>query len=408
MYDRQRGAVSLMWVIAFGVITLLSVGYAFLSQQKVSELETSLATERSKSTKLNNDLTAKNQEALDLAEVVGWAGSGIGAASEPTAIRSSLEELTAVFPTAQTNKPTTLEGLKDHLITDYNASQTQIRNLTSEVEQLRNDLEARQNESRAALQEKDGTIRDLNRQLETESNNANTNISELERQRNALRSQLQDNERDISELRTRREEDLREATQEMQTLQTRNNILSERLNQVERRAGTADGSVLSVSGELMKGWIDRGRLHRIRPNMAFDVRSPLTGKSKGHIRVTAVEDRRAQFEILDQADGFDPIAEDDDIFNAVYDPERELVAVLLGSSFGQYTESDMAVELGQVGVKVQSEVGREVDYLILGTPFFDPDTGDRLEWSANDTFKAAESAAVQVLPLREAMDWLGL
>jgi hypothetical protein len=108
------------------------------------------------------------------------------------------------------------------------------------------------------------------------------------------------------------------------------------------------------------------------------------------------------------ADRFDPIASDDLILNAVYDPARTPVAALLGNGFSQFSEGDMKVKLGEVGIATVIEVTNEVDILILGTPFFDEDTGEMIPWADHEAYKLAQSLSVKVVPFRDAMVWLGL
>ena len=132
-----------------------------------------------------------------------------------------------------------------------------------------------------------------------------------------------------------------------------------------------------------------------------------TGAVKGRIKVVNVEENRAEAEILAQTDKYDPIRTDDVILNAVYDPNRTPVAVLLGNGFGRYSANDMKSMLQEVGVEVREEVSNETDYLLIGTPFFDEETGDVLPWETRDEYKAAQSFSVEIIPLRDWTQWLG-
>ena len=109
----------------------------------------------------------------------------------------------------------------------------------------------------------------------------------------------------------------------------------------------------------------------------------------------------------DQDRCLDPIRTDDVILNPVYDPERQPVAVLLGNGFGRYNANDMKSMLAEVGVQVREEISNESDMLLLGTPFFDDETGEVVPWESQDAYKAAASYSVQVIPLRDWTQWLG-
>ena len=86
---------------------------------------------------------------------------------------------------------------------------------------------------------------------------------------------------------------------------------------------------------------------------------------------------------------------------------REIVAVLLGNGFGRYNANDMKSMLAEVGVTVREDVSIEADILLLGTPFFDEETGEMVPWDARDEYKAAQSFSVQIIPLRDWTQWLG-
>lgn len=111
---------------------------------------------------------------------------------------------------------------------------------------------------------------------------------------------------------------------------------------------------------------------------------------------------------MNVADRFNPIGSGDKVRNAVFDRNRTPVAVLLGQGFGRYSAADMKAKLAEVGIAVVEEVGVETDYLLLGTPFFDEETGEMLPWSGQDSYKVAQGMSVEIVPRRDWLAWLGL
>jgi len=404
MTHRQRGAaqVGMIGLILAVVIALVSILFAYLQMQEVAKLETQLTTVKSTATQADARTEAYIVKLRAITDVVGFGQDE----PNPTAIQASIDELANTFPGAADSK--TLQAVVGTTVVDYNAAQRQNRDLAGQVSQLRNDLTARQRETTAAIGEKDTRVRELERELEDTKTSFNTQVLDLERQRDGLRDQVRELDSQVSELRTQMDDSARAGARSLANVSQRNKILSERLNSVERRSDEPDGLVLSASAELGQAWVDLGRTERLRAGMEFDVHDPRTGAAKGRIKITQVGDRRSAADILAQGDRFDPIGPDDTIRNAVYDPNRTPIAVLLGNGFGRYSGEELRTMLGEVGIRVASEISNDVDYLILGTPFFDAETGDLVPWSTNEIYKAAESAAVQVLPLRDAMDWLGL
>ena len=68
----------------------------------------------------------------------------------------------------------------------------------------------------------------------------------------------------------------------------------------------------------------------------------------------------------------------------------------------------MAAMLAEVGIRVNEDVTNEADLLILGTPFFDEDTGEVIPWNHHDSYKAAQSLSLEVVHRRDWTGWLGL
>ncbi|TAH38874.1 MAG: hypothetical protein EYC70_03295 [Planctomycetota bacterium] len=386
---------------------MFALVFGFMQAQTKTEAETKATESDTRLREADTLRQAEIDKRLEITKVVGFAGEAAGASTDPAAVNRALEEAKATF-SASGKQAKNLQQALAAGITDYNGLLAQNRDLTQQVEQLRNDLSSRQREFATALTEKDGTISQVRSELEDTRNSTNTQIVDLERQRDALREQVREGEQQISALRTQMDDAVRTASSENQRLLQRNNILSERVSSVERQQASPDGSVLTVSVELGRAWIDRGRLDRIRPGMQFEIRGASSGRTKGSVRVNSVEDRRSQVEILSQADPFDPISPDDAIYNDLYDPGRTPVAALLGNGFGKMSSEEMKNMLTQVGIRVEPEVTAETDYLILGTPFFDPDTGELIPWASQEPYKAAESLSVQIVPYRDATAWLGL
>ena len=406
MTGRNRGAaqVSVMWVIALCVILVFVVIFAYTSQQSAADWELA-----------HQDAVADRQAALDrenatneahvtLSKNIGFV-EGAQGTSAPNAVSAALGEAASVFGVPDAAN---IESLLPAATAAYQKALTEKRDLESTVAQLRSDLDARNAAHRTALSEKDSRINDLSSQLEDTTNSLNQRNFDLESQRDSLRQQVSDQDGQIAQLRSQLLDQARGFENEKEVQLQRAAILSERLNKVERRAAGPDGSVLAASASLKKAWIDRGRLDRIVPGMEFAVHHAETSALKGRIKVVNVEEKRPECTILATLNQFDPIGEDDEIRNAIYDPSRQPVAVLLGNGFGRLSATDMKNKLKEIGILVAEQVTNEADYLILGTPFFDEDTGEVVDWSSRSEYRLAEENALTIVPLRDAMAWLGL
>ncbi|MCP4093770.1 MAG: hypothetical protein GY747_10010 [Planctomycetes bacterium] len=408
MSQSNRGAaqVSLMWVIAFAVIMLMSLGFAFLQNSERAKLQGRLDTAVSNEKVAKDELSTLKQTRSEEFLSIGWSDEG-GSTISMEALAAAKQEYITRLGLDGTNI-TTMSDLAAPVFAKYDELVGQRDALQTEVNQLRNDLDARNTASATALNEKDSTIDGLRRDMEDQANTKDSQIVDIERTRDALRDQLRERESEITTLNSLIDQQARDAASQLAILSQRNDILSSRLNSVARRADTADGSVLAVNDDLGRAWIDRGSKDRITVGMTFEVRNANTNAVKGKLRITSVEEGRAEANVLSQVDQYDPVRPDDVILNAVYDPSRTPVAALLGNGFGKYNANDMRSMLQEAGIEVREGVSSETDFLLLGTPFFDEETGDMINWDSNDSHKAATSLSVSVIPMRDWSQWLGL
>ncbi len=402
----QAGAaqVSLMWVIVMAVLLVFAGIFAYASLDKSAALQEELDASRAEVQSWQSQVADLNRQLTALSLKIGFTDGASDTHVSPEAI--ALDTFKAVFPSAASAP--NVQELLNAAVTDYNALSTRLQNARNEITELRNTLNEREDELTQLTREKDSQIADLRRDLEDTRTQLNNQIVDVERERDALRDTVRELNTRVSDQTAQIAELTQQYEKALQDLQLRAAVLGDRLNHVERRAATPDGTVLSSSSAVGKAWIDLGRRNRLRSGMEFEVKDPLSGEYKGRLRVDQVEEKRSSCSILEEVDRYDPIGPDDLLFNEIYDPSRTMVAVLLGNGFGRYSENDMKTMLAEVGVETRGEVSNEVDILILGTPFFDPDTGEVLPWSSQDAYKAAESLGVVVVPFRDAMAWLGL
>ena len=410
MTQSNRGAaqVGLMWAIALLVVALVSIFLAYSATSRVTETNDQLASANSQITTLKGEMETMRIKDSDVGKAIGWQPANDSIAlPQLGAVQDSLAELGAIFPSVATDA-SVLQSALPGAIADYKASQTRVSDLEQQVAQLRADLEARQTESDNALSEKDSKISDLEGQLQDTTTSLNDNLLDTERQRDALRDQYQQLDEQHSEMVAQKDAEILQVRNASLNLKQRNDILSNRLNGVMRRVDSADGAVLTSNAKISKAWVDLGRVDRLAAGLQFEVLDKTTGAVKGRLQVSKVEEERAECDIVNTADRFNPINSGDKIRNAVFDRNRTPVAVLLGQGFGRYSAADMKAKLAEVGIAVVEEVGVETDYLLLGTPFFDEETGEMLPWNGQDSYKVAQGMSVEIVPRRDWLAWLGL
>lgn len=408
MSQSNRGAaqVSLMWAIALLLIALVSVFLFYSTSGKLKEAEDTLATETARLNGLIETEKDGRLAGVDVSKIAGWQPSPTELSSTDL-MKNAIQQLGTVFPNVDPTAAS-IDITLPAVISDYNASVARVADLEQQVAQLRADLDARQTENATAVSDKDDRISELEGELEDTRNNMNGQIVDLERQRDALRDQYRELDDLLTQTVAEKDAEIAAVRAGSATMKQRNDILSSRLNDVARRADTPDGSVLTANANINKAWIDLGRDQRVAPGLQFEVLDQATGAVKGRLQVASVEEARAEAVILNTVDKYNPIASGDQIRNAVFDPNRSATAVLLGNGFGAYSADDMKIKLAQVGIQVVDDVTIETDYLLLGTPFFDEETGDIVSWEQQDSYRAAQGLSVEVVPRRDWLSWLGL
>lgn len=408
MSQSNRGAaqVSLMWVIALTVIALVAGLFAFLQNgefTKANDDLASLQTQLEAEKQISQDL---RQEKRDLSMAVGWRGDT--EFMNLAAISASREELMREFGMDAANP--TLRAYSDLIgpaITQYRQAVTERDAALAESARLRSSLDAKESSTRTALADKDRTLAELRQEKVDQEASLQRQILDLERARDAVGDQFSSLQKQFAEQSTVFDQRERELRAEVAKYQQRNSILSDSLNSVSRRATEADGSVLTAAADIGVVWLDRGHNQRVTPGMEFEIRNATTKAVKGRVRVQRTEENRSEAKILTVSDKYDPIRTNDLIFNAVYDPNRTPVAALLGNGFGRYDADDLRAMLKAVGVEVRDGVSNETDLLLLGTPFFDEETGDMMPWENTDEYKSAMALSVEVIPMRDWTQWLG-
>jgi hypothetical protein len=406
MSQSNRGAaqVSLMWVIALAVIALVAGLFAFLQSSEATKLQEALTAAQSTVATEQQTVTDQRLARRDLSQVVGFKGDG--EFTDPQAVAAARDEVVRVFELDPQNVRS-YSDVQGPAVLRFQQVSPERDEALAEAGRLRGDLAAREAAVRAALDANTKALADARREKDELQTSLNSQIVNIERERDAARDQFTAANNQLSSLRTQSDQQQRELRNEIAKFQQRNSVLSDRLNAVDRRAPTADGAVLSSAPDLGMVWIDRGFSDRVTAGMEFDVRNASTNALKGRVKIKRTEASRSEAVVLNQADKYDPIRTDDLLYNAVYDPNRTPVAVLLGNGFGRYSAADLGALLGEAGIEVREEVTSEADYLLLGTPFFDEETGDMVPWESHDAYKSAAALSVEVIPLRDWTQWLG-
>ena len=308
---------------------------------------------------------------------------------------------------AGTDTPT-LETLIQPLL-DRIAEENAAKDLAAgERDTARSQLESERSSKRTIQSGLEDEKRELETRITDIESSSQAAQDELESQVARLRENVNDLDAQNRELRNEISGLERTALQSTREHVARVNNLKERLRPFdEPLASLPDGEVVSVSDELPLGWIDIGARQRLAVGTSFDVfdGDPGARRFKGRCHVTSTERNRAEVEITDVVDRFDPIVAGDILVNPLYDPNGERNAVLLGRFDGLHSQNDLGVLLEGIGVHVQSDLDLTTDFLIVGGELYTDEEGEPLETptqpSEMSAYRDAQAAGVVILPISD-------
>ncbi len=408
MNRSRRGAarVHVIWLVAFLVLFIIGVVMAWSASG-----EAEMFRQRAEATaKQNAEISERDQASAEarvrLSEIVGWSPADAAAAN------TNLEQLKLSFGDWKANFPNMGDDIKTIELAlpkakdAYLSQQRTIATLNDSVRTLEGEKESMERGLRDALRGKDQEISSLQKQVADEQNTSAQRQAELESRVASLQSQRNELDAQLREARNTIEANNRKFEDERVAAQTRMKAITKALA-FQREPEAADGKVLSVSKDLALGWIDIGSNQRLARGTRFRVVSGKVGsqKLKGWAEVTNVQPTMAEVTFMNVADRFDPIVEGDVVFNPVFDPKSERTAVLCGRFSGQFNETELKVLLSNMGITVQSALGPDTDYLIVGAELFVDADGQALEtpMPPNElpVYKNAESQGTQIVPIKD-------
>lgn len=409
----QRGAarVNIVWLIVLLVGMLVGIVYGFLSNDEAATANLAAEEARSKEAKAIADLTEVDSEVRAISELVGFYDEAGGAVrSNPESMAEGLSTLRNALPDMDPSVVNTFEKAVASAIKSYNQRVAEVSQLKGEVDQLRNDISAKEQETRSLASEKDRRITELESQLRDAEQAAADRQSELEGQLATARDSLRESDTSLRESRDKNEEDLRTASQEEEKLRTRLREQGKKLDFL-KSPEAADGTVLAISKDLQMGWIDLGANNRLARGTRFRVvdAEPGSLRVKAWAEVTRVNATMAEVLFTDQIDPFNPIVEGDYVYNPVYDPKGGRDAVLVGRFSGTFNEKELGMVLADIGVTVQDAIDERTDYLILGQELYVDADGEPLEDPLQPTelpeYKEAEARGIVVVPLKHIREY---
>ena len=406
-HNSQRGAanISAIWFIA---VLVLFFGTAFLAYQ-AGEARTNAETRQADAETASKAADAKyeleSNANIEKSRIFGFVPEGSLKSSGDNA-----KEALRIFKDAVGPLPgvgDTFEEVIAAVPPKFAALLQQITVLEGQVADLRNQVTSAQATNDATLSTKDAEIRQAAQALQDAIDAANRERGTLEDQIASLRNTNQELTGDMNAAKALRDEAERNLVTAKNESQTQIGILTSEIKNIAGITKTTqdkDGEVLEASSALGIAILDLGARDKVSRGMVFTVISGRPGSElvKGSVEVIDVGELSSTGKVFGLSDPNDPIVQGDVLYNPVFQPGAEQNAVLAGRFGGSWTESDLRMLLGDIGITVQSTLDKSTSLLIVGEPLYtDPDTDEALEdpipVSELEVYKNAESTGVQIV-----------
>lgn len=417
MNSSTRGAarVSIVWIIAAGVLVLVALAFGFVQssdlgnatkEQEAAELAQAAAEEQA-------DTLSK--EVRSLSEAIGWYDrENANPRSDVEAIQAGLASLKGTFSDLG-DSATDMEKAVPAMIAAYNTRGETIAELRSQLKQKDGEIKAARDAASQTASNKSDELRKVTEEASDAAKTSESTVAELERRVNQLTSQNSDLDLELRRERQSHADTKRTHTKELATYRTRLTQMGDTLAFTQPgNAELPDGEILAVSDQLNIGFINRGTRDRVARGMRFQVVSATPGDSrvKAWAEVIETSPDTAKVQFSDLRDSFDPVVTGDHLVNELYDPEGGRNAVLVGRFDATYNRKELELLLDDIGITVQPAVSATTHYLIVGSEMWMDENGDMLDEplqpSEMPEYKDAEALGVHVVPLQNVREFFSV
>ena len=412
MNPSTRGAakVSIMWMISVGVVALVALTLAIVSNGDVTKAQDAQKAAQAAEAKANEARTQAITDLQNLSVAVGWNGeSGLDNTSL-TAMAEAKTLLRDNFDIPESDE--TFEAMLPKLVAEVNKA----RQIAKDAEAAATAARQAQDRSRADLSQitstKDATIDDQKKALADAQSGFDDIESNLSEQLSSANDRVRELEEEIASIKAESRRVARDFQGQIKDLNAKNSNLAELTQPLRAPANLVpDGQILQVSQDLPLAWIDLGATNRLVLGTRFTVEGGNLGARhlKAWAEVIEVQKDMAKVRLFDQVDKFDPVVEGDYLVNPIYEPTGGYNAILVGRFTGMYGNEQLSGLLDSIGIRVQDDLDLTTNFMIVGSPILQDADGypleEPIEPSDTPQYQQAIANKVQVMPLASIQEF---
>lgn len=416
MVRANRGAarVSLMWTVMMAVITLTGVAFGYFAHDDRSQALQAAADAEAKVVTADDRLASANQKVSELSDALGFYNrDSLVKDASPSLARDVISRLRDTFPDVPSSA-TDFEKIMPFIEAQMTAARQRISTLETQVGGLESELSTAKAARIRDIAERDQNIAAKVDELTSERANAadreenlNERLADSESENDQIDRRARETEADYEDQVRELNSVIAMLDQNLVAARTKNDVRTQRA-----RTEEPDGQVLSVSSTLPLAWVNIGTDDRLATGMGFEIReSRMSGvviKARAVVRRT--ERNRAEIEVFDLADPYDPVVSGDYLFSPIYDPVGDRTAVLAGRFSGAWDEQRLTMILAEMGIRVQDSLTGTSDMLITGGEVYYDELGEALEDPIDPSqlpvYAEAVNAGIPIVPISTLRDYL--
>ena len=431
MPSREHGAaqVNVLFFIFALILMLGAVFFGYTQMTGKQESESRITDYIAKNRQLTLDVTVRDHYIEEIGKVVGTTGTWSGRdgfvyvdPDDPQAVGTAVNAIENVaLPNDVRNAVEGFAkqvGIPASTATPINSLLSQAKVVLDNRDKRISDLEGQNTTLSTQVASANKAASDADNQRQTEVSKLGQDQNELRQRIDADLNKFNSESQSLRESVKQRREELDDARSEhaaqIAELNKQINLQKAQLDAQRRLVelinppDEADGQVLDASLAASRAWINLGRKDMLPRGTVFDINAADGSGLKARGRVARLEYDRAELELFDIADEFNPVVKGDVVVNDLYSPNLRRNIFLMGRFSYPLTKPTVKMILEKLGNKVYDQVGPGIDLVLVGQDTLNEDGDGFTPVTESQEYKDALFLGIEIAPLSKVRDFLTL
>ncbi len=420
MHSSQRGAahINIFYFLVMLVLFIGAAGFGYINfEEKERQISAKAAAQADLKT-AQGELFMYRHLVQDLSDIVGEVGiyegrpgfnyeeydnpAPIEKVSVPTAVQAMIQGYAAKISVPETKPIAQFLGRVESSVGALNGKVATLESdrtkLNDQVAALNKAMADETNARQAEVTGLNAQVSSNRTQYESDLSQKDDLIASQGTSYNGLRAEYSDHKETTAAAALAKQ-------QELDLIKARNTYIRNKLAMINPPQ-EPDGRVLDASSATSLAWIDRGRVDMLQPGTVFSISNPGSEDIKAHGKVVKIDQQRAEIQIMNLANKYDPVVKGDIIRNDFYSPNHKRTIYLMGRFGVPYTKSQVAATLASFGNRIVDHVGPEVDLIIIGNKPVNEENSGLTPIEETAEYKKAQEFSIEVATVSKMRNFL--